>query len=226
MRALGFSRRSLRIVCAAWRTASAGDGAGVDDDGIVEPGRGGVPAHHLGLEGVEPAAERDDADALDALSRMPPSRPDAGAAVAMAGDWLRWSDLRARSLRPRVKPSPASSTPSCSSSTGPVIKMWSSARHSMSSGPPGSVTVTCAPVSPLRAAHTVAAQAALPQALVRPAPRSQVRSVIALAASRRGRARCWRARERSDGSPASGRCGRGRRRRHRRPRTRRAGCRR
>ena len=73
----------------------------------------------------------------------------------------------------------ASSTPSCSISTGPVIQMRSSARHSISSGPPGSVTVTRRSVNPLRTAHTVEAQAALPQALVRPAPRSQVRSVIA-----------------------------------------------
>ena len=38
-----------------------GDRAGVDDDRVVEPGLCGVPAHHLGLVGVEPAAERDDA---------------------------------------------------------------------------------------------------------------------------------------------------------------------
>ena len=45
--------------------------------------------------------------------------------------------------------------------------------------PPGTVTVTVRPVRPVRAALTAAAQAAEPQALVRPAPRSQVRIVIA-----------------------------------------------
>ena len=40
------------------------DGAGVDDDGVVEPGRSGVAAHHLQLVGIEPAAQGDDATAF------------------------------------------------------------------------------------------------------------------------------------------------------------------
>ena len=39
-----------------------GDGAGVDDDGVLEPGGGGMAPHDLRLESVEPAAQRDDAD--------------------------------------------------------------------------------------------------------------------------------------------------------------------
>ena len=46
------------------------------------------------------------------------------------------------------------------------------------SSPPGSVTVTLRSVRLSRAAATAAAQAAEPQALVRPAPRSQVRMTI------------------------------------------------
>ena len=65
-----------------------------------------------------------------------------------------------------------------SSAKGPVIRIWSSlSRQSMTRSPPGSVTVTLRPVSPRRAAATAAAQAAVPQARVSPAPRSQVRSL-------------------------------------------------
>ena len=57
---------------------------------------------------------------------------------------------------------------------------WASARHSMTSLPPlGAVTVTVRSVRPVRAAETAAAQAAEPQASVSPAPRSQVRMVMA-----------------------------------------------
>ena len=72
--------------------------------------------------------------------------------------------------------SAGSNLPSYSYATGPVINTWSScARHSMRSSPPGRVTVTVRPTRPRRTAATAAAQAAEPQALVRPAPRSQVR---------------------------------------------------
>lgn len=40
----------------------AGDRAGVDDDGLGQPGLGGEPLHDLGFRGVEPAAEGDDLD--------------------------------------------------------------------------------------------------------------------------------------------------------------------
>ena len=49
----------------------------------------------------------------------------------------------------------------------------------MVSSPPGSVTFTLRLVRLSRAAATAAAQAAEPQALVRPAPRSQVRMMMA-----------------------------------------------
>src|SRR5262249_47970882 len=66
--------------------------------------------------------------------------------------------------------SAGSNLPSYSYATGPVISTWSSrARHSIRSSPPGSVTVTVWPTRPSRTAATAAAQAAEPQALVRPA---------------------------------------------------------
>src|SRR5262249_37539426 len=126
-----------------------GDRAGVDHHGVGEAGSGRLAADHLGLVGVEPAAEGDDVDAH----------------VAPA--------FAAASLN-----SAASNRPSNSYSTGPVISTWPSrSRHSMLRSPPGSVTVTLRPVRLSRAAATAAAQAAEPQALVRPAPRSQVRTI-------------------------------------------------
>src|SRR6185312_17144182 len=66
-----------------------------------------------------------------------------------------------------------------SNATGPVISTWSSlARHSMVSSPPGSVTCTLRSVRLKRAAATAVAQAAEPQARVKPAPRSHVRMTM------------------------------------------------
>ena len=77
---------------------------------------------------------------------------------------------------PALANSAGSNVPSNSNSTGPVISTWLSlSRHSIASSPPGSVTRTLRPVRFSRAAATAAAQAAEPQALVSPAPRSQVR---------------------------------------------------
>ena len=60
-----------------------------------------------------------------------------------------------------------------------VINTWSSrSRHSIASSPPGSVTLTMRLARLSLAAATAVAQAAEPQALVRPAPRSQVRIVM------------------------------------------------
>src|SRR5262249_49153453 len=123
-------------------------------DGIGEPGPLRLAADHLRLIGVEPAAEGDDVNA-------------------------HWVALMSNSA--------GSNLPSYSYATGPVISTWSSrARHSIRSSPPGNVTVPVPPpasatvtvraVSPRRPAAPAAAQAAEPQALVRPAPRSQVRS--------------------------------------------------
>src|SRR5579884_2204591 len=79
-----------------------------------------------------------------------------------------------------VFPKAGSKVPANSNSTGPVISTCSSlSRHSMVSWPPGSVTCTVLSVRLSRAAATAAAQAAEPQPLVRPAPRSQVRMTIA-----------------------------------------------
>jgi hypothetical protein len=36
-------------------------GAGIDDDGVIEAGRGSLGAHDFGFEGIEPAAQRDNA---------------------------------------------------------------------------------------------------------------------------------------------------------------------
>src|SRR5262249_15554516 len=70
-----------------------------------------------------------------------------------------------------------SNRPSNSYSTGPVINTCPSlSRHSIKRSPPGNVTVTLRPTRRVRAAATATAQAAEPQALVRPAPRSQVRT--------------------------------------------------
>ena len=58
---------------------------------------------------------------------------------------------------------------------------WSSSRHSTCSvPPPGVIRLTLRPVRLVRAAATTEAQAAEPQALVRPAPRSQVRMIMRL----------------------------------------------
>ena len=38
------------------------NGAGIDDDRVVEPGRLGMPADRFGFEGVEAATERDDVE--------------------------------------------------------------------------------------------------------------------------------------------------------------------
>src|SRR5690606_8373717 len=74
--------------------------------------------------------------------------------------------------------SSAANRPSCSSSTGPVIITWPSlSRHSISRSPPGRVMRTLRPVSPLRGAATATAQAAEPQARVRPAPRSHTLTI-------------------------------------------------
>src|SRR4051812_11266761 len=122
-----------------------GHRAAIDDDCVFDAGRRGVAADHLGLVGVQSAAEGD----------------DLGAHQATAAN------------------SAGSKRPSNSKATGRVISTWSSfSRHSISKSPPGSVTVTLRSVLRRRAAATAAAQAAEPQALVRPAPRSQVRTMM------------------------------------------------
>src|SRR6202011_3020620 len=72
-----------------------------------------------------------------------------------------------------------SNFPSYSNDAVPVISTWSSrSRHSIASLPPGSVISTLRLARFSRAAATAVAQAAEPQARVKPAPRSQVRMVM------------------------------------------------
>src|SRR5262249_21322257 len=86
-------------------------------------------------------------------------------------------DLDAHDLSPSK--SAGSKRPSYSNAAVPVISTWSSpSRHSIESSPPGSVICTIRLARLSRAAATAVAQAAEPQALVRPAPRSQVRIVM------------------------------------------------
>src|SRR5580704_9261059 len=127
--------------------------AGVDNDKIGSlASRGGAP-HRLGLDKIEPAAEGQD---LDVLWFAPPQ------------------DHAAISLK-RL----GSSRVSNSNATGPVIVTWPSlSRHSISRSPPGRLTMALWPVRPFRAAATRAAQAADPQARVRPVPRSQTFSAM------------------------------------------------
>src|SRR5690606_27817491 len=120
----------------------------IDDDGIVEPGLFGLGLHHRAFIGVEPTPECQGFDSHQAAS------------------------LRVQA------PVLGSSVPSHSNSAGPVRVTWSLSSHSTTRSPPGTVTVALRPVRRVRAALTSAAQAAVPQASVRPAPRSQVRRMI------------------------------------------------
>src|SRR5690606_1043309 len=156
---VGAPRLADRLPCLSHRFA--GNGAGVDDDRSaferVKAGGMRLAPHHLRLVGIEPAAEGDDVDAVPYAS--------AHAAPSMSRSHA---------------PVSGSSRPENSHSAGPVMMTWSSARQSMTSLPPlGAVTVTVRPVRPVRAEETAAAQAAEPQASVSPAPRSQVRMVMA-----------------------------------------------
>src|SRR6202043_2492962 len=100
------------------------------------------------LDKIEPAAEGQDFDVL----WFAPPRDHAAMSLKRAG----------------------SSLVSNSNSTGPVIKTWPSlSRNSISRPPPGRLTRAVWPGRPLRAAATRAAQAAEPQARVKPTPRSQ-----------------------------------------------------
>jgi hypothetical protein len=138
--ALQFSDRLARL-----RHRLVGDGTAIDDNGVHEPRAFRLAADHLGLEGVETAAEGDDLDAHHATGAN----------------------------------SAGSKVPSYSKVAVPVISTWSSrSRHSIPSLPPGSVISTVLLARFSRAAATAVAQAAEPQALVRPAPRSQVRIVM------------------------------------------------
>ena len=61
--ACGRSRRSARIVCRAWRTASAVTAQVLTTTVSLQPGALRLAADHFRLGGIEPAAEGDDFDA-------------------------------------------------------------------------------------------------------------------------------------------------------------------
>ena len=175
--AAGFSRASRRIVCRAWRVASAVTAQVLTMTTSSMPGGLGLSAHRLRLVGVEPAAEGDD---LDAPSR-PPLREE-------------------RTARERM-------TPSHSSSTGPVISTWSSLAPLDQEVAAGQRDGRLAAGELLarrgderraggRAAGPGQAGAALPDA-----------QHDVIRRRRPARARCWRARGRSGGSRAAARCG-------------------
>ena len=172
-----------------------GDGAGVDDDGAVEPGRGRGAANDLGFERVQPAAEGDDLGS--------PSMPRLSAASSRAG----------------------SNAPSKLSAAGPVMITCPSSRQQMSRLPPSSSTAARRSASPRRCAATSAAQAPLPQARVIPAPRSQTRSRIVRRSRIVGDADIGALREQRVDARARGRAPPDRPPRHRRRKRSRADCR-
>ena len=97
------------------------DGTCVDDDRVAEPGRVAWPRITSELVGVEAAAHGHDTD---------PARPSLGLRSGPMPDWRSQIALILGCHGSAI--SSASSTPSCSSSTGPVIRMRSSAVHSIS----------------------------------------------------------------------------------------------
>ena len=147
MRASGCSRLMRRIVCRAWRTASAVTAQVLTTTASCA----GAPARLITSDST-------------ILSRQP-------------------KVMTSRLMAPR--PSRTAPDRTCRRTrtrTGPVISTWPSlSRQSMVRSPPGSVTFTLRLVRLSRAAATAAAQAAEPQALVRPAPRSQVRMTMCVA---------------------------------------------
>ena len=182
MRACGRSRVSRRIAWRACRTASAVTAQVLTTTASASPARLRLAADHLRLVGVEPAAEGDDVDA------------------------------HRRGARP-VANSAGSKRPSNSYSTGPVISTWSSrSRHSIARSPPGSVTVTLRPVRRSARRRDRGRAGGRAAGLGQPGAALPGADDDVLARLDRAPARCWRARERSDGSRAAARSGRDRRR--------------
>ena len=139
------------MVWRACRDGLGGDRAGVDDDDVARarPPRAWRCIASDSYD-VEPAAEGDDA-------RRPHPRR---------------RRRRTASPAPRQRPVVLRARPGRSSARGRRVS-----RHSIARSPPGSVTVDLAVRSgPCATAATAAAQAAEPQARVRPAPRSHTRS--------------------------------------------------
>src|SRR4029079_6633796 len=150
-----------------------GHRAGVEDDGLGKIRGARLATDHLGLIGVEPAAEGDDVDA----HRRATARGEQTRGTTHIGT-SPFTPLPTYAA-PCLAKSAGANLPSYSNSTGPVISTWSSrSRQRMRRSPPGSVSVTTRPVRSRRAAATAAAQAADPHARVRPAPRSRVRNTM------------------------------------------------
>ena len=227
--AFSFSSLPMTRRPPAWPRRSAGSicaRAAGDDDPRVRAARG-EPADRLPRLAHRFGGHRagvDDHDVVEpgGLGVRAASPPLVGVEPAAEGDDV---DLDAHHAAP-AKQRRRASTPSCSSSTGPVISTWPSlSRHSIDEvaarqrhrGARG-------PVSRLRDAATSgraggrAAGARQPGAALPDAQQDAVRR------DDLRRARYWRARGRSGGSRAAARCGRDRRPRRRRPRRSRAGC--
>ena len=168
------------------------DRAGVDDHQIVQTGRLRMPAHHLGFEGVEAAAEGDDVDR---------AHGPAGSGWPMVS---------------------GSNVPVKLSDQEPVMATDPCPDQASSSSPPSKIRVARSDARPRRTAAAMAAQAPLPQASVRPAPRSKTRRRNRSAASTPGEADIGAAAGTSRDVREAARAGRYGR--HRRRRTPRAGC--
>src|SRR5579859_5295092 len=119
--------------------------AAVDDDEIVLIA--GECAHRLALRRVEAAAQRDDFGPAHAPNPSPNASPNASRSSSPVKTWV----------------------------AGPVIRMVLPGCQSMMRSPPGRDTVTPLFARPDWIAATAVAQAPVPQASVRPAPRSQTR---------------------------------------------------
>ena len=143
MRASGPLAPQPRMAWRAWRTASAVTAQVLKTTASLSPAAS-VSRDHLGLVGVEAAAEGDDIDIMGAQGAATANNAGSNGLI-FEFDRTGHQDMVVRS------------------------------RHSMRGSPPGSVTFAMRSVRRSRAAATAAAQAAEPQALVRPAPRSQVR---------------------------------------------------
>ena len=109
------------------------------------------------------------------FSRQPKVRTSTGRRNVI---WLAQLATPARLESNSNSPLSGSSIPDASNSIGPVIRIRFWCVHSTCSSPPGRTIVARRLESPFLAAQTSAAQAAEPQALVNPAPLSQVRTSI------------------------------------------------
>ena len=129
--------------------------AGIDHDRVLETGRVEVLTHDLRFIGVEPAPERDHFPLAAGFGLL---------LLAHGKETLPSAWKIAFPVR--------------SSSAGPVMRTRLLASSQvMSSGPPGRMIRAVRSSFPRRTPETSVAHAAVPHALVSPAPRSQVRTL-------------------------------------------------